>query len=754
MPDFTALNSAIDSYESQSYGSEGDGGELSRQRALALDAFQGKNIEPAPEGRSQVVDWSVFETVQWILPSLTRIFASGDDIVEFEPLGPDDEDVAKQESEVLNYIVTQKNNWFLTCVEWFQDALITKNAYCMVFMEEKLVPEIERYERQSEEQLALLLDDDVEVVGQNQYNDPTDEGTLIHPNGQPVQDEVQALEALMIYQSEGVEPQLQYRQLYDVEIRKTKATQKMQFQVLPPERVLVGEDTPDFTLEDCNYFEYFERMTISDLRKSGIDVDDEIAGDGLEDSREDIARDDIFQQRYGEIETEDPAMKQVKVRTIWIRHDYDGDGIAELQKVIRVGNEILVHEPASRIPVACIVPFLNTHRHMGASVADLTFDIQRIKTSMLRSGIDSLNLANNPRHAVSEDVVISDMLVSRPGALARLRNGAIPGQGHIMPIPTENTFPYAQQGLIHMDSVTEARVGVTRQFQGIDANASNDHNRIGQLSTMAAQRVEQIARLFANGVERLFSLAHEVVIKSGHSMEAIKLRGQWIDVDPSQWRTGRDMRVTAPFAAGNKDSLVQRLMVHMQVHREALAGKAPFVQVDDSYELAKMLASATDVPGDRIYTDPATLPPPEPQPNPTMIALEIEDSKVKQKESDSQRDAELKNKDIDTQAALDKYRADLQAQTQITLAQINAGEKVELEKVRAMLKDTPLEVGQALENTQVVQDTLMAAVNQITNAMAAADERAIAPIKIVRDAKGKITGKKIGDDFVPIEDVK
>ena len=214
------------------------------------------------------------------------------------------------------------------------------------------------------------------------------------------------------------------------------------------------------------------------------------------------------------------------------------------------------------------------------------------------------------------------------------------------------------------------------------------------------------------------------------------------------------MRVTAPFAAGNKDSLVQRLMVHMQVHREALAAGAPFVQIDDAYELAKMLASATDVPGDRIYTDPATVKPPPPKPDATMIALEIEDSKVKQKESDSQRDAQLENKKIDTQAALDKYRADLQAQTQITLAQINAGEKVELEKVRAMLKDTPLEVGQALENTQVVQDTLMAAVNQITNAMAAADERAIAPIKIVRDAKGKITGKKIGDDFIPIEDVK
>ena len=56
MPDYDGLLAAIDSYEGQAYGSETDDGELSRQRSLAIDAFQGKNIEPAPEGRSQVIE--------------------------------------------------------------------------------------------------------------------------------------------------------------------------------------------------------------------------------------------------------------------------------------------------------------------------------------------------------------------------------------------------------------------------------------------------------------------------------------------------------------------------------------------------------------------------------------------------------------------------------------------------------------------------------------------------------------------------
>jgi hypothetical protein len=109
-----------------------------------------------------------------------------------------------------------------------------------------------------------------------------------------------------------------------------------------------------------------------------------------------------------------------------------------------------------------------------------------------------------------------------------------------------------------MDTVTEARVGVNKMFQGIDTNAlssTNAHNAIGQLSTMASQRVEQIARIFANGVERLFSIAHELIIKSGHEEETVRLRGEWVAFDPSQWRTGRDMRIVAPFAAGNKDAV-------------------------------------------------------------------------------------------------------------------------------------------------------------------------------------------------------
>ncbi len=298
-------------------------------------------------------------------------------IVEFDPTGPDDEDVAQQESIVLNHMVTQRGEWDVIARQWCQDACITKNAYCLAFMDKSIQVEKEVYEGQTEEQLALLLQDDLEIIGHEQREDPDNPQPVIDPlTGQPAIDELG-------------QPLMQPGVLYDVEVKHTKEKQKLQFRVLPPERCKVGQDTPDFTLRHANFFEYWDLETVSDLRKMGFEIDEDISDDVYTDTQEDISRDEQYQSDM-DIETTDPSMRRVKVRTIWIRFDYDEDGFAELQKVVLVGQNVLDRQEVNRIPVACIVPFMNTHRHIGASIADLVFDIQRINAALLTGWMDSL----------------------------------------------------------------------------------------------------------------------------------------------------------------------------------------------------------------------------------------------------------------------------------------------------------------------------------------------------------------------------
>src|SRR6476620_4499053 len=130
MQDNDRLISAIDAAEEDSYGADTDS-QLAADRAYSIGLYLGKNYDPVPEGRSSVIDRSVFETIEWIKPSLCRIVAGGDDVVELPPIGPDDEQAAKQEGAYLNWVVTQKNPWFEIFLTWCQDALLTKNAYFM-----------------------------------------------------------------------------------------------------------------------------------------------------------------------------------------------------------------------------------------------------------------------------------------------------------------------------------------------------------------------------------------------------------------------------------------------------------------------------------------------------------------------------------------------------------------------------------------------------------------------------------------------
>lgn len=658
MADEQALLAAIDAAEENSYGADNDG-ELAGERAAAIDYYLGRNVDPAPDGRSQVVDRSVYETIQWIKPSLARIFASGDDVVEIPPVGPEDEAVAKQESQYLNYVVLQRNNWFETFNTAASDALLTKAAYLMPYKEKRRQVEIERYERQTAEGLSMLQQDGAEFIESKSYPDP---------DAVP-----QQIPDPMTGQLIDLPPPM----LYDVTLRRSKEEVRFCILPLPPERCKVAKSTTTVQLRDCAYFEYWDFPTLSELRAEGYDIDDDVAGDPGSQPEEDVAR-NKYSEEFDNDERTDPAMKRVRCRWIWIRHDTDGDGIAELQHVVRIGQTILHREEVNRIPIAVLCPDPLPHRHVGLSVADTVIDIQRIKTVILRQGLDNLYLANNARTYVNPALVnLDDLVVSRPGGV--VRGKGIFGQD-IAPLPTPFVFPQAMEGLEYMDQIRENRTGTNRYFTGIDQNALNKTaTGIQQLSSMAAQRVEQIARNFANGIEELFSILHELILKSGHKAETIKLRGQWVQVNPAEWRRRTDFKISVGYAAGNKDAAMQRLLLLASKQGEAMAGGVPIVNPRNLYETAIELTKAADfATPERFWTDPSTVPPPPPpQPDPTVMAAE----QLKSQTTLQVKDAELRTERETTVADLQtkKEIAELQAQTQLTIEQMQREHEAALE---------------------------------------------------------------------------
>jgi hypothetical protein len=695
------LKAAIDAYAETAYGSETDE-ELASSRSLAIDRYLGTNIQPAPAGRSQVRDRTTYEVVEWTKPSLLRIFTSGSEVCRFDPVGPEDEDQAAQETDYVNHVLTQRNNWYQVCSDWFSDALILKNGYAYAYWDETRSTESEFYENLTDDAFALIAQDaEVEVVGHDQR--PNDE--LNERNAAAYQ------QAMAQYQQQAAQMQSQPMQpgqpppqlppppqppqpsfLHDVELKRVNKRGQVKICTLAPERCLIDVNTPDHTLNDANYFEWYEWKSIGELRASGLDVSDDIAddGDNVIDNDEELAR-NLYNEEYSRIQGSlpDPALRRVMVRHVWLRFDYDGDGINELQYVIRIGSEILYRRECEEIPVASISPIPLAHRHVGMSLADSVADIEDINTNLTRQAIDNLNLSNTPRIAVSDRVNLADLLDVRVGGAIRV-DGQPPQE--FLPVVVPNVFPDAVQALSFFDSRRQNRTGINAYFQGTDTNALNKTaSGISQLTNSAAQRVEMIARNFASGVERLFLIVHRLILQHGHASEVFRLRNKWITVDPAQWRKRNDVKISVGLGTGNKDSQMAQLMQMFQVQMGAMPTGTVMPQniYSTLYEIAKTAGFATP---EKFVNDPAVNPPPQPQPPPEIMIAQMKaqtDAQIAQVKAQS--DAQLEMAKLQQegqlqqmQMAFDKWKVEFEAQTKLQIEAMKMGETRELEREKLM----------------------------------------------------------------------
>lgn len=155
---------------------------LSTERSDAMAYYLGDMTKdmPAPDGRSRAVSTDVADTVEGLMPSLMEIFVSGDEVVKFEPVGPDDTQAAEQETDYVNHVFMQKNPGFMILYSFIKDALLQKNGIVKVFWEEHDVEERETYYDLTPDAYAILVaDKDVTIVEHTEHPpgvDPDEDG--------------------------------------------------------------------------------------------------------------------------------------------------------------------------------------------------------------------------------------------------------------------------------------------------------------------------------------------------------------------------------------------------------------------------------------------------------------------------------------------------------------------------------------------------------------------------------------------------
>ncbi len=596
---------------------------LSAERSDAMDYYLGDMDKdmPASEGRSRAVSTDVADTVEGIMPSLMEIFCSGDEIVKFAAVGPNDTAAAEQETDYVNHVFLQLNPGFLILYTFIKDALLSKTGIVKVWWETRTLEERETYYDLTDDAFAILAaDPDIEITAH------TARPALPPPLGEDL--------------PEGGPL------LHDVECVRAKDAAQARVEAVPPEEFGISRNAR--SLRDCDYCFHKILVQQDKLIAEGYDPDQvkRLPTYTALTNIEEVRRDTVNEYEYTGDEN-NQAARRIETTEHYIRMDYAGDGKACLYKVRTGGQQgdILIKDgkpdivPFDDIPFAAMTPVIQTHRFFGRSLADLVMDIQRIKTAILRGVLDNVYLANNPRVEVAEQFASSetldDLLVSRPGGIVRTKQpGGLTWQ--VVPSIAAQAFPVME----YMDAMREWRTGVTRQGQGIDADALQNQTAtaVNQVFTAAQAKIKLIARIFAEtGIKDLFWLLHEIIRKHGQARATVQLRNQWVTIDPREWKKRDHLTVHVGLGSGTKQAQLAALGQVMGLQEKAI--QLGMVSKRNLHNSAREFVKLAGLQfPSEYFLDPAAPPNPldpasapiAPPPNPDMLKAQADQAQGQQ----------------------------------------------------------------------------------------------------------------------------
>lgn len=556
MPDDQLL-SLIKQYEMASLGSQVAAGAtvsttiypsnqalttLELDRYNALNSYLARPMGNEIENRSQVVLPVLRDTIEWMMPQLMRMFVGTKTICRFDAESQDDVKQAELETLAVNHVFMNQNNGILILHDFFKDALLMRNGYVEVYTkEEKFVAE-ERYKELSAQQLTELLqesaDEKIKVLGHKEY-------------------------MAQIESPQGPQPM----QVFDIHIRRSGTQRSVDVQCIPPEEMRVTP-TARQGMEDLRYSAHITTKTRSDLIADGHD---KAVVDTISASRPNwlemdaLARNVVVDQLSIE-NPSDRSMQEIELRKNILKVDCDGDGIAELRRILIAGDKIIENEVIEETPFVSGAPMRMPHRHTGMSLYDLVMDLQIISTDLWRQGLDNLKQANNTRVAVDWRAVnFDDLLTSRPGGPIR---GNGPPANWIQPIQMpSNLVEQVIPALQYIDQMKQGRTGVGKGSMGADPDELQDVTKGAYLASqsVATLILDLIARMLAEGVKGIFLKIHgELMRNQDKPLEFEVTKDNWQKVDPSQWRRRTKISPNVGLGSGNREEMRQNAMMLAQ----------------------------------------------------------------------------------------------------------------------------------------------------------------------------------------------
>lgn len=556
------------------------------QRARAMSYYmgeaEGELAPPEVQGRSKVVSKDLMDTVEWAMPALMRMFTATDDIVRFEPEGPEDEQACDDATNYCGYLLFRKNEGFTVLHDAIKSCLITRMGVVKVYCDKRWEEKTERYEGISAFEVeALSVDPEIEI-------------SQVIAMGEVPQ------EAL------PPDAPLDVSQTYYVEAKRKREVMEFRVEGCPPEEILINKDCRSIT--DVRFICHRREMTISDLLSLGYPKDE------VEALPSDQSPNATWEQQerhdydgswtFDNTDPGDPSQRKVTVTEAYLRVDVNGDGISEYRRVVKAGTTVFENEETDDHPFSLFCPILMPYKIIGLSYHDLTEDLQRVKTVLTRQVLDNVYLSNNQRNVVLEGQVnLDDLLNPRPGGIVRAKN-----LDAVRPLEVPFVAGAGAELINQIDAIRDTRTGVTEMNSALNGEALAKGNvgseGIAAMMQAGVQRLELVARVLAEtGIKRIYQLLLKNVSQYANRTQQVRINGRWLQMDPREWKNRYDMTISV--GIGNMGK-AQRAAALMQIGaaQEKLVPTG-MVTSQNLYNTASRLAQELGYPdSDQFFTAP------------------------------------------------------------------------------------------------------------------------------------------------------
>ncbi len=634
--------------------------ELSEDRITSTEYYSGHLPKQDEDGRSSVVSYDVRDTVNSIMPVLMRTFFGSKQIMQFTPRGPEDVEMAQQATDYINHIILEENqNSFSHFYAAFKDCLIKRTGILKYWYEKTENVSTSKYTGLDEAQVQTLAGAD-------------------------------GVEGVDAYQKEGEGGQ----PLYDVIIKRRTNDGRIRVEALPPEEFIIDRRAKN--VDEATVVGHRSYKTLSELQALGHDIEEleEYAGT---DDEFDVNQE--YTSRHSEAHNRgptnvEPASRKVLYIECFMNLDVDQDGISELRRLICVGNKyhVIVNEPCDYKPFVLMTPDPEPHAAVGSSITDIVADIQRVKSYILRNVMESLAMSVTPRLlAVEGQCSLEDVMNTEPGGIIRARNPAAVSQLS-MPFVGQQALPIL--GLL--DEIKSSRTGITKQSQGMDAESLQSSSRVAIDATFkaAAAHMELLGRILAEtAIKPLYKGVLGLVCRYQDREKMIRLRNNWVPMDPRYWDASMDVTVDIPLGGGSDSEKLTVLSSMLQKQEQLIkemGPEGPLVNLRQYYQtLGKMLNLGGYKDVNQFFSDPANYqpPPPEPpKPTPDELFVQAQMQKVQSDMINDQAKLELDREKMlrDEDMKRDQFEAELQLK--ISELESKHNTTIDQANIRAMME--------------------------------------------------------------------